>query len=145
MAKSGGGATGGSSTERQKAAQSITALFGTLTKKRKGTTETRKYFLQVSKRAAEALNIQELTEEEASYEKNGKLISPLGEKGGKFILVPDPVGKKTEGGKGVTKYQIPVPASANIKEIRSWLVNTKAERFSIKGGRMRNVGKAKAN
>lgn len=144
MAPAKGGSATDSSSDRQLAAQSITAFFGTLTKQVKGSSDTRKFYIQPSKRAAQALNIPELTQDEASYEKNGRLISPLGEKGGKFIEVPDPTGKKTSGGKGVTRYQLPVPASANIKEIRAFLLNTKAERFRVKGGRMRSVGKAKA-
>lgn len=136
-----GSGTTGSSSERSKAARSITVLFGTLTKKRKGNTETRKYFIQASERAVEALNLTPATVEDTSYEKNGKTIDIVGEQGGKFVVIPDPAGKKTSGGKTVTNYQIPVPASANIKEIKQFLAGTKAERFRLKGGRMRSLGK----
>lgn len=133
---------GGASSERSKAAKSVTVFFGTLTKKVKGQNETRKYFIQVSERALEALNLKPTTAEETSYEKNGRTIDVVGEEGGKHIIVPDPMGKKTSGGKTVTSYQIPVPSSANIKEIKKFLLdNSKAERFRLKGGRMRNIKK----
>ncbi|KAM3091126.1 hypothetical protein ACKFKG_26735 [Phormidesmis sp. 146-35] len=114
--------------------------FGKLTKKIKGKTETRDYVIYASEQAIEALNLTLATPEQQTRVSGDRNTDISGSRYGKHISVLDPVGKKTEGGaKSVTRYQIVVPSSANLKEIREFLKGTKAKNFKIIGGRSRSV------
>lgn len=121
----------------------VDVYFGKLTKKIKGNNQTRNYLIKVQKRVQDALNLPLATPEQSVNKEGSKENTVIGCVGAKFVIVPDPTGRKTPKGNPVT-HRFPVPGNATIKEIKEFLANTKAEKFSIAGGRSYGVPGKKA-
>jgi hypothetical protein len=128
------------SPKRRNPGSRSAVYFGKLTKKVKGKADVRDYVLYASEDAIEALELPRATPEQQTRVSDGRDTDISGSRHGKKIIVPDPVGKKTKGGaKSVTNYQMVVPSSSTIKEIRAFLKGTKAKAFKVAGGRARSV------
>ena len=105
-------------------------FFGKLTVKVKGKTSTYNGLIRCFQDTIDLFNLPVATQAQVESEGGRELF---GSKGTKSITLEHPTGAKTKAG-NVRLYQIPVPGSAKVKDIRQFLAKTKAKYFKVDGG-----------
>lgn len=107
----------------------VIVKFGTVKRKKKTGTGSETYtaYVDVTKRVAEALNLQPVPSKALENTKDGKVYRSGVSKGGKSVKVDNP-------NKPGYYMSLPVPSNANISQIADFLAPSKASRFSL-GGR----------
>lgn len=141
MAIANGTATGSTDSRKK-----VACVFGTFSRTRRDPVSKAKdtyqklFLVKVRQSTQDALNLTIATPEQQVRVVDGKDIRTFGSDNGKKILIPSPTGLKTKRG-AIKKYEIMVPTDATIREIQKFLQASKAEQFSIKGGRTYSVPK----
>ena len=108
----------------------IRVFFGKQTVKVKGKNNTYNALIRCFDDTIQLFNLPVATQAQIETEGGRELF---GSKGTKSITLEHPTGSKTKAG-NVKLYQIPVPGSAKVKDIREFLAKTKAKYFKVDGG-----------